>query len=458
MSRRPAPFNVPHSAPHSEEAEHAVLGALLFDNQAFETVSTILKPEHFYQADHRAIYETISELLIAGKLADLVTVHDKGDHSMVYLNQLLSCVASGRAAQRHAELLVERWREREVMRLGSAVADEISRGAHAADGKPRPVDEVIDQMITKLLALNAVAERNEPRDISELVVNFVDDLIERYEGKTTSIQTGLKDLDHCTAGGGRPGELWVIGARPSMGKTGMVLTLSRNVGRKHQVLMLTQEDSLNSLTARHVAAAGRVNLADLRNPQRAPESMWEGVTEGVEALGKLHIAMDDQAALSIMDVRRKIQQVKRRHKKLSMVVIDYLQLMEGDGSNRNQELGKIANGLKRAAKEFGVWIILLSQMNREADKRTGPPQMSDLRDSGDIEGAADLIGLLHREHRRNPTEANKMHAELHVVKHKNGPTDTLNFTFDGAYQRFTDWEGPAPAKSIGRVQRGGGLD
>jgi replicative DNA helicase len=443
------------TAPHSDEAEHAVLGALLIDNQAFEAVSTVLKPEHFYQTDHRAIYETICELLTVGKLADLVTVHEKGHHDMVYLNQLMASVVSSRAAQRHAELLVDLWRERELMRLGSNLADEVLRGAHDAKGKPQPVDQVIDQMITKLMALNAVAERNEPRDISELVLSFVDDLTERYEGKTTSVLTGLKDLDHCTAGGGRPGELWVIGARPSMGKTGMVLTLSRNVGRKHQVLMLTQEDSLNSLTARHVAAAGRVNLADIRNPQRAPESMWEGVTEGVDALGKLHIAMDDQAALSIMDVRRKIQQVKRRHKTLSLVVIDYLQLMEGDGDNRNQELGKISNGLKRAAKEFGVWIILLSQMNREADKRNGPPQMSDLRDSGDIEGAADLIGLLHREHRRNPTEANKMHAELHVVKHKNGPTDTLHFTFDGAHQRFSDWEGLPPSKGIGKAQRGG---
>ncbi|WP_457329741.1 replicative DNA helicase [Rhizobacter sp. P5_C2] len=453
MSRRPEAM----SAPHSEEAEHSVLGSLLIDNQAFEAVGTILKPEHFYQTDHRAIYETISELLTAGKLADLVTVHDKGHHSMVYLNQLQQCVASSRAAQRHAELIVEHWREREVMRLGSTMADDILRGAHDAKGKPQPVDQLIDQMITKLMALNAVAERNEPRDISELVVSFVDDLTERYEGKQTTILTGLKDLDHCTAGGGRPGELWVIGARPSMGKTAACLTLSRNVGRKHQVLMLTQEDSLNSLTARQVAAAGRVNLADLRNPQRAPESMWEGVTEGVDALGKLHIAMDDQAALSIMDVRRKIQQVKRRHKRLSLVIIDYLQLMEGDGDNRNQELGKIANGLKRAAKELGVWIVLLSQLNREAEKQNRAPIMSDLRDSGDIEGAADLIGLLHREHRRNPTEANKFHAELHVVKHKNGPTDTLNFTFDGAYQRFTDWEGPPPMKSI-KAQRGGGLD
>ncbi|KRB18638.1 DnaB-like helicase C-terminal domain-containing protein [Rhizobacter sp. Root16D2] len=453
MSRRPEAL----SAPHSEEAEHAVLGALLYDNQAFEVISTILKPEHFYQRDHRAIFETIAELLTAGKLADLITVHEKGHHDMVYLNQLMGTVKRLGVAHRHAELIVECWRERELIRLGSNLADEVLRGAHDAEGKAQPVDQVIDQMITKLMALNAVAERTEPRDISELVVNYLDDLQERYDGKETTIQTGLKDLDHCTAGGGRPGELWVIGARPSMGKTAASLTLSRNVGRKHQVLMLTQEDSLNSLTARQVAAAGRVNLADLRNPQRAPQSMWEGVTEGVDALGKLHIAMDDQAALHIMDVRRKIQQVKRRHKRLSLVIVDYLQLMEGDGDNRNQELGKIANGLKRAAKEFGVWIVLLSQMNREADKRSGPPQMSDLRDSGDIEGAADLIGLLHREHRRNPTEANKFHAELHIVKHKNGPTDTLNFTFDGAFQRFTDWDGPAPTKSL-KAQRGGGLD
>lgn len=195
-----------------------------------------------------------------------------------------------------------------------------------------------------------------------------------------------------------------------------------------------------ALTARHVAAAGRVNLAHLRNPRTAPQAMWSGVAEAVTELSPLRIAMDDQASLKMSDVRRKIQQVRRRHGELSLVVIDYLQLMEGEGDNRNQALGMLANGLKRAAKEFNCWIVLLSQLNREADKRAGPPQMSDLRDSGDIEGAADLIGLLHRQYVRTKKEELKYLAELHVCKHKNGRTDTLKLFFDGAVQRFGDWD------------------
>ena len=157
--------------------------------------------------------------------------------------------------------------------------------------------------------------------------------------------------------------------------------------------------------------------------------------------------MDDQTGLTLADVRRKAQQVRMRCGRLDLIVVDYLQLMDDGGDNRNLALGLIANGLKRLAKEMNVWVVLLSQLNRKADERSGPPQMGDLRDSGDIEGAADLIGLLYREHMRKPTPENKYWAQLHVCKQKNGPTDTLNLTFEGAHQRFSDWEGPTPFRS-----------
>jgi replicative DNA helicase len=288
------------------------------------------------------------------------------------------------------------------------------------------------------MALGDGRRTDEPQDIEPLTAAFIDDLQERADGRTDAIATGLVDLDRLTGEGGRRGELWVVGARPSMGKTAFVLHLCRNVGRMHRVLMLTQEDSLMSLTQRHVAAAGAVNLSHLRNPQRAPDSMWSGVTDGVNVLRELQISMDDQGSLTLADVRRKVQQVKRRHSDCAVVVIDYLQLMNGETDNRNHSLGALANGLKAMAKDLNCWVVLLSQLNREADKRNGPPQMSDLRDSGDIEGAADFIGLLHRQYMRTRKEADKHDAELHVVKHKNGPTGSLKFWFDGARQVFAD--------------------
>jgi replicative DNA helicase len=268
----------------------------------------------------------------------------------------------------------------------------------------------------------------------------------------------MRDLDKITAGGGRHGELWVIGARPSMGKTALTLTMSRNVAKDRDVLFCSQEDSKDSASSRFVASIGRVSLSHLRDPRNAPESMWGAVSDAVEQMQALRLHIDDQAGLTLLDVRRKIQQVRRRGG-LDLVIIDYLQLMTGEANNRNQELGLIANGLKKTAKDLKVWVILLSQMNREVDKRSGPPQMSDLRDSGDIEGAADFIGLLHRDHMRNPTDENKHHAVLHIAKQKNGPTGMVNMHFDGAYQRFTDWDGPVPSKGFKRAaSHSGGYD
>ena len=427
--------------PHSSEAEQSVLGAVLLDNAAFDAVADIIDAESFYQANHRGIWNTMKQLCMASKPADVLTVFEAGGHDMVYLNQLVSSVVTHKHARQYAELVRKHWTLRQLMRIGSDLADSALRGTPEASTP----EQLVDAAVTALMALASGQAQGEPRLVADLMPEWIDDLTERYEREgTDAMGTGLADLDRATSDGGRHGELWVIGARPSMGKTAITLHLARNIAVDNVVLTLSQEDSLKMLLARHVASAGRVNLADVRSPKRAPDSMWAGVSEGAHHLSKLHLYVDDQTGLRVMDVRRKIQQVKRRAGRLDVVVVDYLQLMEGDGDNRNQQLGTVANGLNKAAKELGVWIILLSQLNRETDKRSGPPQMSDLRDSGDIEGAAHLIGLLHREAMRRKTDANKHHAELHIVKQKNGPTCVVNLYFDGATQRFDNWEGAPP--------------
>lgn len=441
--------------PHSVEAEQGVLGALLMDNAAFDRLSDLLTPEHFYDGQHRAIYATVARLIVANKPADVITVYEAGGHDASYLNDLCGSVPSTGAARRYAGIVVERWKERQAMRVGADLADDMRSGVLDAEA----FAERIDAAVSALLQLRQSADgERKPQRVHDLATRFVDHVSALYEGKATVTATGLRDWDKLTGGGIRPGELWVIGARPSMGKTALTGTLVRNMSRQGAALFCSQEDSDMALVARHVAALGRVNLADLRNPRAAPEAMWTGLTDGVDALVNLPLWIDTQASLSLPDVRRKIAQVKREDPSLRVCGVDYLQLMVGEGANRNIELGRIANGLKAAAKDYGVGLILLSQMTREADKRTGPPVMSDLRDSGDIEGAADLIGLLHRECRRTP-DWDKHHAELHVVKHKSGNTDTVHLSFDGAFQRFTDWEGPPPSRSkVRRSAGGGGLD
>lgn len=430
------------TAPHSIEAEQSVLGAVLLDNDAWGAVAGLLTPRDFYDPAHAAIWGTLSALMAAHKLADVITVFEAGGHDIAYLNDLAASVVSARGAASYAQIVREHALRREAMRLAVQLRDD-------ALGGVVPLAGLVDRSVTALLALLQGARREEPQPMNELVRRFVDELNDRYEGKDSAIGTGLEDLDRLTGGGGRPGELWVLGARPSMGKSAFVLSLARHVGTAHGVLLLTMEDSAMSATARHVAAAGRINLADLRNPRGAPESMWSALTAAVEGLAALHVYMDDQPALTVADVRRKLQQVTLRHEAPRLLVIDYLQMMDGEGENRNRELGKIAYQLQALGKETGTWIVLLSQLSREADKRNGPPRMSDLRDSGDIEAAARWIGMLHREWMRNPTPDNKHWAQLHVCKQSNGPTDTLSLYFDGALQRFGNWEGAAPWRAGG---------
>ena len=430
------------TAPHNDEAEQALLGALLLDNGAWERTADLVSADDFYHPDHRGLWDTISRLINANKVADVITVHETGGHDLVYANDLVASVVSSAHARAYAEIVSGLARLRTVMGIGAALAED-ARRAKAGD-----VTALVDNAVTRLLALAQSDARTEPVPISDLLVQFVDKLNDRYEGRHPGIGTKLSALDRLTSGGGRKGRLWVIGARPSHGKTALVLHLSRAVGEEAGVLMLTLEDSNDSVVDRHVASAGRVNLSQVLDPRNAPETLWQAVTVAVDELQKLRIQLDDEAGITLADVRRKVQQAKRRDPSLSLVIVDYLGLMDGEGDNRNQQLGAIANGMKRAAKDLGVWIVLLSQLSREADKRSGVPQLSDLRDSGDIEGAADLVGLLHREFRRKPRDEYRHWAQMHVAKNKFGPTDTINLWFDGETQRFGNWEGPAPSRGL----------
>jgi replicative DNA helicase len=376
-------------------------------------------------------------------------VFEAGGHDLAYLNQLADA-APGVGAKRlrsYADIMLKRWSARELLRLGALLSDE------AMSGEGENTETLADKCMERLMAMADGRKVSAgPVHASELAMRFVAHIEALYSGASDAIATHLVDLDKLTSGGGRPGELWVLGARPSMGKTALSGTLARNVAasKGRGAAFFSLEDSTNALTGRHFAAMGRINLADLRAPKNAPADMWDKLAEAADHMSRLNLWIDDEVCSTVKEVRRRIVALKRKGP-LSMVVIDYLQLMDDEGDNRNIMLGKIANGLKRLAKELGIWVVLLSQLNREADKRTGPPIMADLRDSGDIEGAADVIGLLHREHRRNP-KADKTHCELHIVKHKNGPTDTVHLYFDGSHQRMSNWTGPIPSVVVKKVE------
>lgn len=447
--------------PHSEQAEQAVLGAVLVDNRVFDVVGDVLLPERFYFPQHRAIYSTMARLLSAQKPADVVTVFEAGGHDLAFLNALASSVTGTRNARRYAEIIAERWQRRELLRIAADLTD----AAHQVDAQAQAVPEVIDTALGKLFALGEQRAEQGPQTMYELLPTWIDEFNDMAEGKLVTFRTGLADLDALTGGGGRRGELWVLGARPSMGKSASALTFALNLSRETGTLVLSQEDSRHMFLSRSIAHLAKINLAHLRNPMRAAQigeldAVWPKLNDGTEELGQRHLMLDDQGGLTLSDVRRKVLQAKRRMPGLGLVVVDYLQLMSGEaGDNRNQMLGAVANGLNKLAKDENIWILLLSQLSRKADERPGVPQMSDLRDSGDIEGAAHVILLLHREHMRKPDVPGNW-AQVHVCKQKNGPTGTVNAFFDGAHQAFTDWFGPVPvmSKSTKSAVVSGGLD
>ena len=431
--------NVP---PHSAEAEQSVLGAMLLDNRAFDRVGDTLQASDFYLHQHRLIFTACAELIHASRPADVITVLDrlqaqgKCDDAggMAYLNDLVSSVASAGNVGAYAGIV----QQRSVCRRLLQVAMDLATEARAAAGPQGDVAGLIDRTAVRLLDLQQSTNDGDPVLIGNLLPGWIDALNERAEGKTDAIPMGFVDIDRKMAGGMRRGELIVIGARPSMGKSAFALRVARHVAGLGPVLKCTMEDSASMLVSRHVAAAGRVNLADIRAPQGAPEAMWTGVSDGLEALTPLRLYIDDRPALELKDVRRKALQVKGREGDLLLVLVDYLQLMEGDGESRAQELTKVARGLKRMAKELKCAVMVLSQLSREADKTEMPPRLDHLAESGGIEQAADVIGLLWREARRKPKPGNEHNAQVELVKNKNGATATVQLQFFGATQRFED--------------------
>lgn len=428
--------------PSSVEAEQSVLGALLVDNEAWEAVGPRLSPADFYTADHALIYRAVAQLLEAQKPADVVTVYQalqaqgKADAvgGLAYINELAQAVLTARNVSAYVAIVRQCAMRRAVIVLGQSLAGAAYTGG-ASDAE---LPAVMDRAAQALADLAAGRQQAGPKLMADLLPAWIDDLNKRAEGVTDAIGLGLRGLNRVLAGGARRGDLIVIGARPSMGKSALTLGMVRAVAAHHPVLVCTLEDSNNMLISRHVASAGRTPLEHVRLPQHAPESMWTAVTEAIETLQRLPIYLEDGAGLSLSEVMQAAKDVKRRAGGLGLVVVDYLQLMDDEGETRSNELANITRGLKTMAKRLGCVVLLLSQLSREADKTNAPPRLDHLAESGAIEQAADVIGLLWRESRRNPKPDNAHKAQIEFAKNKNGACDTVQLWFDGKTQRFGD--------------------
>lgn len=428
--------------PHSGEAEQCVLGALMTNNRLWPDCAEILTADSFYQYEHRAIWGAIDRLMARKSPADVVTVFEAlgPDADAVGGLQYLDGLARGsHGVASNATAYARIVRRNELCRRMIVIGDALMGEAYAGVSKDADVDAVIERVVLALLGLQAAGGSDDPRPMTDLLPTWIEEIEARAEGVSDALAFGLRDLDRQLLGGPRRGDLVVLGARPSMGKSAFTLGVMRAVSAVGPVLACSMEDSAHMLVSRHVASVGRVNLAHLRRPDRAPESLWGAIADAVEQLRGLPIWVDDRSALGLRDVRRKAAYVKRKAGDLPLVVVDYLQLMAGRGETRAYELADIVRGLKALAKDLQCVVLLLSQLNREADKVIGPPRIEHLAESGAVEQAADIIMLLWRAGKAKPQPGNEHEAQVEVAKHKNGPTGTVRLWWDGAMQRFDDW-------------------
>ena len=384
--------------PHSVEAEQSVLGGLLLDNRAFDRVGDIVQPADFYRHEHRVMFEVVSTLIVAGKPADVVTTWEalKGDPKnasladLQYLNALAASVPSASHIRRYGEIV----REKATLRALIAASDEVATSAFNA-GYSDPSD-LAERAIALFETAHQRGQLLAPRPVSDLAVARIDHLNEIASGEVPmAFSTGLEDLDTALNGGLQEGRVYVLAARPSVGKSSLALQLGLHSAMKlnRGVLVLSQEMPDEEVTDRAIANLGRVDYGALQRGQ-LNDLQWAGVSTGTDALAKLPLWVDDQAALTLRDIRAKAFGLRREG--LKLLVIDYLQMcsgqLQGKNVTRNAELEELSRGIKSLAKQLRISVLLLSQLSREVEKRGTPePTLADLRDSGAIEQDADVV-------------------------------------------------------------------
>ncbi len=377
--------------PHSIEAEQSVLGGLLLDNGAWDRAGDLLTEGDFYRFEHRTIFGAIGTLIAASKPADVITVFEQLQSlgraedcgGLAYLNALAQSVPSAANLRRYAEIV----RERSILRRLIATSDDIATQAFNPQG--RPVAQILDEAESKIFKIGEEGQRTKQgfQSMEHLVMQLIDRVTELAENgaqDVTGVRTGFYDLDRMTAGL-QGGDLIILAARPSMGKTAFALNIAEHVAvhENQPVVVFSMEMGAAQLALRLVGSLGRIDQSGLRTGRLSDED-WGRLTEAVDKLSKAHIFIDETPALTPAELRARARRQARQSGKLGLIVIDYLQLMSGSGSsneNRATELSEISRGLKALAKELSCPVIALSQLNRSVETRTDKrPMMSDLRE------------------------------------------------------------------------------
>lgn len=440
--------------PHSIEAEQGVIGALLRDNDAVDRIGD-LRAEHFFLGDHVTIFRELMRQLAAGHACDVISLADtlraKVAECLPYLNAMAQSAPSAANIGRHAAIVRDKAMKRGLIRLGREVIE-------AATTSPDEGAAQVDAALSGLEQLASARTRVEPVRAADELTAHVEEIGRRADGQVKAISTGFPAVDEKLSGGIRRGELIVLAARPKMGKTGFALNIACNVAADHTVLVLSMEMPKAQLHDRNLASLGKIPLPHLLRPELMTNLDWDGLTHASIKMSELNLFLDDQGGLRLLDVRLKAKLVKRRQG-LDLLVIDYLQLMDGDGDNRNAQIEGITRGLKALAKELECGILLLSQLNRKLEERPNKrPMPSDLRDSGAIEQDADAVIFLYRDEVYNPDSPDVGLAEVDVALCRQGAPGRVALEYIGPQTRFASLDRAwTPARAAERRGAGKGL-
>ena len=430
--------------PYSLEAEQAVLGGILVDNEEFPRVAQIIKSNDFYIDRHISIFSAMQEMFLESKRIDYVTVIDKlakngvytKEEGMQYIKKLADSVPSVSNIEEYAKII----RDNSMLRKLIRAANEIADSAYTPQGNAEQIVDSAEQKIFEIAQDKFQGDFTHIRDV--IVRNFsqIQEIIDNPEG-SMGIKTRYSELDRLLVGLGE-GDLVLVGARPGMGKTSFALNIAENVakGSKKAVVIFSLEMSNEQLVLRMLSSTTMINNYKLRTGDLSPED-WSNLSKAGSALYECDIYIDDTSNMTTTQMKAKL----RRIKNLGLVIVDYLQLMHADKhtDNRVNEVSEITRGLKLLAKDLKVPVICAAQLSRASETRTGNrPQLSDLRDSGSIEQDADIVIFIYREdYYKKPNEQNQENnnlAEVTIAKNRHGSTGTVKMGWYGQYYRFIE--------------------
>ncbi len=433
--------------PQNVEAEEAILGGILLDPEALGRIADLLRSEAFYISSHREVYRAMMALQAQGMPTDLMSVTtwlkdrnllDKvgGQSKLV---QLVDRTVSAVNIDQYAALVMEKYMRRKLIQTGG----EISELGHDTS---TDLPNVLDRAEQKLFGITQDRPQQGLMATADILTATFSDIESRSLGMVLpGLSCGYYDLDAMTQGFQRS-DLVIVAARPAMGKTSFTLNIARNIAAFHKlpVAVFSLEMSKEQLVQRLLSSEVRIESGRLR-AGRISQQEWEPLGHAISTLSQVPVFIDDTPNITVNEIRSKARRLQAEQGgALGMIMIDYLQLMEGSSDNRVQELSKITRSLKGLARELNVPVIALSQLSRGVESRTNKrPMMSDLRESGSIEQDADLVMMLYRDEYYNPDTPDRGIAEVIICKHRNGPTGSVKLLFEAQFTQFKNLAAPS---------------